>query len=98
MIEKDVLIEKINSLQHCLERIQRRVKNSNLFDIPQALKDNFKFLEEKKTISSELAQTMIKMVGFRNGAVHDYQAVVQKHLSDFEAFYQAIAKKYLLTN
>ena len=136
MIDRDVLIEKINSIQNCLKRIHDTVKKDvgrvidldvqdiivlNLqravqltIDIasyivslehlgtPKSLKDLFAILEQNKHIDHATSGKMQKMVGFRNIAVHDYQAIdpdilksiLTSHLKDFEQFYEKILKKY----
>ena len=66
--------------------------------IPQSLKDVFIILQQNQYLSHDLSVNLQKMVGFRNIAVHDYQAldldilkaVVSKHLKDFENFYTEI--------
>ena len=66
--------------------------------IPQSLKDVFVILEQNKYLTHSLSANLQKMVGFKNVAVHDYQAldldilkaVVSKHLKDFENFYTEI--------
>jgi uncharacterized protein YutE (UPF0331/DUF86 family) len=135
MIDRDVVIEKINSIQNCLKRIHDTVKGNfehlhqldtqdivvlNLqraiqltidmaayivsmerLGIPKSLKDLFQILEQNQYISSDLSEKMQKMVGFRNIAVHDYQAIDPKilasilshHLVDFETFYSVILRK-----
>ena len=47
----------------------------NNLGIPQKTRDVFVFLEEGKIISQDLSKRLQKMVGFRNIAVHDYQAI-----------------------
>jgi uncharacterized protein YutE (UPF0331/DUF86 family) len=135
MIDRDVLIEKTNSIQNCLKRIHdtikkdvNRVDNLDIQDIvvlnlqravqltidmasyivsskrlgtPKSLKDLFIILEQNKIIEPKISNKMQKMVGFRNIAVHDYQAldpailksIISLHLKDFEDFYDAIIKK-----
>jgi uncharacterized protein YutE (UPF0331/DUF86 family) len=135
MIDPDVIIEKTNSIQNCLKRIQDTVKqdldrlnNLDVQDIvvlnlqraiqlvldiaayivsegrlgtPKALRDLFQILEQNHWIHHEISEKMKKMVGFRNIAVHDYQAIdpailksiLSLHLRDFEEFYEAIIKK-----
>ncbi len=135
MIDRDILIEKTNSIQNCLKRIHDTVKgdlnsvtNLDVQDIvvlnlqravqltidmasyivsterlgtPKSLKDLFQILEQNKYIQHELCGKMQKMVGFRNIAVHDYQAIdpdilksiISRHLKDFEAFYDEIVRK-----
>jgi len=62
--------------------------------VPKASPEAFQFLEEAKIIDSTLAKTLMNMVGFRNIAVHDYQAlepdilqaILEKHIDDFKGF------------
>ncbi|BAQ09392.1 protein of unknown function duf86 [Bacillus sp. OxB-1] len=66
--------------------------------VPKASREAFQFLEEAKIIDSSLAKTLMNMVGFRNIAVHDYQAlkpdilqaILDKHINDFKAFTKVI--------
>ncbi|MEB2281622.1 DUF86 domain-containing protein [Lysinibacillus xylanilyticus] len=66
--------------------------------LPKTSREAFKFLEENDIIDHSLAKTLINMVGFRNIAVHDYQAIelnilqaiIEKHLSDFKTYTEAI--------
>lgn len=58
---------------------------------PQSARDIFTLLAETGRISPDLALRLKKMVGFRNIAVHDYQAlllplvcaIITGHLDDF---------------
>ena len=60
--------------------------------VPKASREGFKLLEEAGVINSSLAKTLMNMVGFRNIAVHDYQAlgveileaILEKHVDDFK--------------
>jgi len=62
--------------------------------IPQSARDSFDLISKATLISIKLADSMKRMVGLRNIAVHDYQslnldiviAVIKKHLGDFEEF------------
>lgn len=134
MIDRDILFEKTNSIQNCLQRIHNTVQENfdkieeldvqdivvlNLqraiqlaidmaayiiakqrLGIPQSLKDQFLILERNRIISNAISAKMQKMVGFRNIAVHDYQAIdpgilksiLSNHLHDFEEFYSEIIK------
>lgn len=136
MIDRDILIEKTNSIQNCLKRIRDVLKGdlTRIIDLdvqdvvilnlqravqltidmasyivsverlgtPKSLKDLFQILEQNKTIKHEISVKMQKMVGFRNIAVHDYQAIdpnilksiLTHHLRDFEDFYTAIFQKF----
>ncbi|EGL83686.1 protein of unknown function DUF86 [Caldalkalibacillus thermarum TA2.A1] len=68
------------------------------WDIPQSSRDAFDILHQHGVISASLAKRMKAMVGFRNIAVHDYQAlnlnivqqIITKHLADFRHFSKAV--------
>lgn len=63
--------------------------------------DAFFSLYKNSFISEELSKNLIRMVGFRNIAVHEYQrldldilkSVVKNNLKDFEEFYKIILEK-----
>lgn len=66
--------------------------------LPQNSKQAFSLLEQAGLLNKDLAARMKSMVGFRNIAVHDYQAlnlivvqrIIEEHLDDFLAFLTAI--------
>lgn len=63
-------------------------------ELPATLRESFDRLEASAELSPELAARMRAMVGFRDIAVHDYQAVnrtilkaiLDRHLGDLRAF------------
>jgi len=66
--------------------------------LSDTIKDNFKFLKNAGIIDEELTRRMESMVGFRNIAIHDYQAIdsdilksiLVKNLKDLEDFYTTV--------
>ena len=68
---------------------------------PVTMGQTFDILAEIGIINVELAIRMKKSVGFRNLAVHNYEAInwqivhaiATRHLSDFKDFAQAVAQK-----
>lgn len=64
--------------------------------VPQKSRDAFALLVQQNVLDVELGKRMQAMVGFRNIAVHDYQAlnleileqILQGHLGDFIEFIQ----------
>ncbi|WP_244430902.1 DUF86 domain-containing protein [Methylocystis sp. ATCC 49242] len=68
---------------------------------PQSARDVFTLLVDGGRIAPELAENMRKTVGFRNIAVHDYQAlvlpivtaIITGRLDDFLAFSAALLKR-----
>lgn len=69
------------------------VSEKNL-GIPQNSRDAFEVLNENKIIDNNLTKKLKAMIGFRNIAVHNYQAVnleivkeiIEGHLDDFKEF------------
>lgn len=68
--------------------------------LTQSSRDVFTLLEQAGRIDSHTAEAMRKMVGFRNVAVHEYQAlvlpiavnIITLHLDDFFQFSRAMLK------
>ncbi|WP_336663953.1 type VII toxin-antitoxin system HepT family RNase toxin [Kurthia gibsonii] len=66
--------------------------------VPKASREGFKLLQEAHIIDSSLAKTLMNMVGFRNIAVHYYQAlkvdileaILDKHIDDFKQFTKVV--------
>ena len=66
--------------------------------IPDTIRGNFVLLERAKIITKPLTKKMQSMVGFRNIAIHDYQAldvnvlkaILSKNLKDIEQCYTAV--------
>lgn len=66
--------------------------------IPQSARDVFNLLAKGGWIEVALAENLKRMVGFRNIAVHDYQAlqlpitvaIIDKHLDEFLQYSQAL--------
>lgn len=68
---------------------------------PSTMGQTFDLLAEIGVINTELAIRMKKAVGFRNIAVHNYEAInwqivhaiATSHLNDFKDFAQAVVRK-----
>lgn len=62
--------------------------------VTQSARDTFTLLQQAGWINESVAEQMKRMVGFRNVAVHDYQAlqlpittnILTQHLNDFLAY------------
>lgn len=69
--------------------------------VPQSARDVFALLAQAGWIDAALADSLKRMVGFRNIAVHDYQSlqvpitvnVITLHLDEFLRYSSAILKK-----
>jgi uncharacterized protein YutE (UPF0331/DUF86 family) len=80
-----------------LDMGQHLVRRERL-GVPQSARDVFDLLHAGGWLNADLAAAMKRMVGFRNIAVHDYQAlqlpitvnIICHHLGEFLAFTQAV--------
>lgn len=69
--------------------------------IPQNSRDAFEVLCSNGMINTDLMNKLKSMVGFRNIAVHNYQAInlkivqdiIEKHLGDIGKFSEIVMKK-----
>jgi uncharacterized protein YutE (UPF0331/DUF86 family) len=83
-----------------LDMGQHLVRREKL-GVPQSARDVFQLLSVGGWIDAGLADSMKRMVGFRNIAVHDYQAlqlaitvsVIQNHLDDFLRYSKSLLLK-----
>jgi uncharacterized protein YutE (UPF0331/DUF86 family) len=79
--------------QHLIRRDQ--------LGVPQSARNVFDLLAQAGRIDESLAESLKKMVGFRNIAVHDYQAlllpiavsVITEHLDEFLQLTAALLKQ-----
>jgi uncharacterized protein YutE (UPF0331/DUF86 family) len=70
--------------------------------LPETVRDNFTLLRDKNVIDPETALKMQKMTGFRNIAIHNYQAlnldilksILTGNLKDLEDFYTAVLIRF----
>jgi uncharacterized protein YutE (UPF0331/DUF86 family) len=66
--------------------------------VPQSARDVFDLLAQASWIDAALAESLKRMIGFRNIAVHNYQtlqlpitiSIIEKHLDDFLLYSQKI--------
>ncbi len=92
--KQDSIILNLERLcQAAIDLAAYLVKINNL-GVPQESRELFQLLEKHGTISVKLSKNLQAMVGFRNLAVHDYQAlnldivraIIEKNLTDFQSF------------
>lgn len=68
--------------------------------VPQESREAFALLEERGHLELDLSRRLMRMVGFRNVAVHEYQklnldivqSIVEEHLSDFTQFTELVLR------
>lgn len=91
------------AIQSAIDLAAHAVSEGDL-GLPAVLKENFSLLKDAKVLEPGLADRMVRMVGFSNIAVHDYQnldieilkSILIHHLVDLEDFCQAILNHYPL--
>lgn len=74
------------------------VVRTRCLGVPQQSREAFALLQDAGVIDVDVAQRMQAMVGFRNIAVHDYQAlridilrtILERRLGDFHAFRRSL--------
>jgi len=79
--------------QHLIRREQ--------LGVPQSARDVFELLAKGKWIESPLAQSLKRMIGFRNIAIHEYQSlqleitvkIITNHLDEFLQFTTEVLTK-----
>lgn len=74
--------------------MRQHIVRTKQLGVSQSARDVFTLLAHANLIENTLAETMKRMIGFRNIAVHDYQAlllpivenIIANHLDDFVSF------------
>ena len=87
----------LRACEQCIDMANRLVALRRL-RYPKDSKDSFKSLAEARLLPRPIAEAMQGMVGFRNVAVHEYQAldiekvrrVIEHRLDDLLAFSRAV--------
>ena len=100
MVQDLVVLNLERAIQACID-IALHILSREALGVPLSMGDAFFSLYKNSFISEKLSKNLIKMVGFRNIAVHEYQrldldilkSVVKNNLKDFEEFYKIILEK-----
>ena len=95
---QDVLVLNLSrAVQICVDLAVHILSNRKQ-PPPETMGKAFDLLAQEGLLETELAQRLKKSVGFRNLAVHNYEAIdwaivhaiATRHLVDFEAFAKAV--------
>lgn len=92
-IQDSIVLNLLRACEAAIDLAMHRVAQGR-FGIPQTSRDSFQLLAQNGILSHASATAMKHMVGFRNIAVHNdqniqlpiLQAIVEKHLVDFESY------------
>ena len=100
LTKQDAIILNIQRACEASIDIAMHVVSEKEFGLPQNSRDAFEFLNKNNILDKILTTKMKAMVGFRNIAIHDYQAlnieilrnIIEKHIKDFGDFIQMVEK------
>jgi uncharacterized protein YutE (UPF0331/DUF86 family) len=101
-VEDITVVNLQRSIQAAID-LASHVCATERYGVPKDLAETFSLLERHGLLSAELTLRLRKMVGFRNIAVHDYEAldpailraIVERHLDDLRAFARALLDLYV---
>jgi len=96
--KQDIFILNLQRAVQATIDLATHIIASEGLGLSDSIKDNFTLLEKAQIISKEITHNMESMTGFRNIAIHDYQAIdikilksiLTKNLKDLEEFYTAV--------
>lgn len=97
--QDSIILNIQRACEACID-LSMHIVSSKKLGIPQNSRDAFEVLNKNNLLSDMLTKKLKAMVGFRNIAVHNYQAVnieiirdvIEKHLGDFSEFVYEINK------
>ena len=92
-MRQDAILLNIQRMCQASIDLAMHVVRVRALGLPRESRGAFKLLKSAQLMDAELADKMMKMVGFRNLAVHNYQsidleivhAIINQHLNDFRA-------------
>lgn len=99
-LQSIILFNLIQAIQSCMD-IGTHIIGDMGWGSPETLAEIFETLSENKVITKPLAKKMIRMAGFRNRIVHEYEKidmgivyeVWRKHSKDIDRFCKAVMVK-----
>jgi uncharacterized protein YutE (UPF0331/DUF86 family) len=97
IVEDVFVLNCQRAIQSCIDLAHYRIAQSGL-SVPTEYQESFEIISKEGMINKDLCESMKKMVGFRNIAVHEYsklnkkilKSILTKHLVDIEKFYKSI--------
>jgi uncharacterized protein YutE (UPF0331/DUF86 family) len=98
--QESILFNLQMAIQNCIDLAAHIVSDDEL-GLPGSTNELFYLLEENGYLSRELAEKMIKAVGFRNLIVHEYVKIdlkqvydiAQEDMKDLDVFLRALFEK-----
>ena len=99
-VQDSIILNLLRACEGAIDYAMHRIAHDRL-GIPQSSRDAFDVLQTQSLLTPPTAQAMKNMVGFRNIAVHSYQAlqrpileaILARHLTDFEVYLKEMANR-----
>jgi len=100
-VEDIVVVNLQRAVQAAID-LATHVVTTEQYGLPDSVAAFFAVLERHGVIGPDLADRLRRMVGFRNIAVHEYEAldpeiveaIVMRHLGDLRAFSASIVRRF----
>jgi len=100
-VEDLVVLNLQRAVQAAIDLATHAV-TTEAYGLPDSVASSFSILERHGVLDAELARRLRGMVGFRNVAIHDYQAIdpaivesiLSRHLDDLRAFAARTVERY----
>ena len=97
--QDSIILNIQRACEQCID-IAMHIVSERKLGIPKSSREAFKLMQDAGILDEELADRMMRMVGFRNTAVHAYQSlnldilktIIERHLDDFKRFAQTALK------
>lgn len=98
MDKQDIFVLNLQRAVQAAIDLATHIVASEGLGLSETIRDNFKLLEHGGIINEDLTHKMESMVGFRNIAIHDYQAmdknilksILSNNLENLEQFYATV--------
>jgi uncharacterized protein YutE (UPF0331/DUF86 family) len=98
--QDSIILNIQRACEQCID-IAMHIVSERKLGIPKSSREAFKLMQDAGILDEDLADRMMRMVGFRNTAVHAYQSlnldilktIIERHLDDFRRFTQTALKQ-----
>lgn len=98
MDKQDIFVLNLQRAVQAAIDLATHIVASEGLGLSETIRDNFKLLDNGGIINEDLTHKMVSMVGFRNIAIHEYQAsdkdilksILSNNLKDLELFYTTV--------
>jgi uncharacterized protein YutE (UPF0331/DUF86 family) len=106
MDKQDIFVLNLQRAVQAAIDLTTHIVASEGLGLSDTIKGNFKLLQNTGILAEDLMRRMESMVGFRNIAIHDYQAIdkgilksiLVNNLKDLEDFYTVVLRHFKMVS